>query len=92
MSLWFLVFALGWLSLLSCVHEPRVETFENSIGHLTQSELTRQFGYPQRLRKLPSGGEVWEYEFLAGNSRCVGYRVYFDHELLSKRWESSPCR
>ena len=80
------------LALASCAHEPRVESFENSVGRLTQAEFTRQFGYPQRLKHLPTGGEVWEYEFLSGNSRCVGYRVYFDEELLSRRWEPSACR
>jgi hypothetical protein len=92
MPLRLLFLTLGCVYLLSCSHKPRVETFENSIGHLTQSELTRQFGYPQRFKKLPSGGEVWEYEFLSGNSRCVGYRVYFDQELLSRQWEPATCR
>jgi hypothetical protein len=89
----FLLFAtLSNLLLASCSYPPRVETFENSIGRLTQAELTRQFGYPQRVKKLPTGGEVWEYKFLSGNSRCVGYRVYFDQELLSQRWDYAPCR
>ena len=92
MLLRFLFLSLGWVSLLSCAHEPRVEALEGAVGSLTQSELTRQFGYPQRFKKLPSGGEVWEYEFLSGNSRCVGYRVYFDQELRSTRWDPSPCR
>ncbi len=85
---------VGFLSLLgiSCSHEPRVENFETSVGHLTQDELTRQFGYPQRLKKLLSGVEIWEYEFLSGNSRCVGYRVFFNQELRSQRWESIGCR
>lgn len=76
----------------ACSHPPRVEDFESSIGHLTQAELTRQFGYPQRVKKLKTGDEVWEYEFLAGNSRCAGYRVYFDQELFSRRWELAACR
>jgi hypothetical protein len=80
------------LLVVSCSHPPRVENFESSIGHLTQAELTRWFGYPQRVKKLKTGDEVWEYEFLAGNSRCVGYRVYFDQELLSRRWEPAACR
>ena len=81
-----------FLCLASCHHDPRVESFERSIGHLSQAELTRQFGYPQRLKQLKTGGEVWEYEFLSGNSRCVGYRVYFDEDLLSRRWEPAVCR
>jgi hypothetical protein len=47
---------------------------------------------PQRLKKLPLGNEVWDYEFLAGNSRCVGYRVYFDEGRRSQRWERMACR
>lgn len=86
-----LIFAL-LLFLISCVHPPRVEEFEASIGQLTQDELTRRFGYPQRLKRLSNGAEAWEYEFLAGQSRCVGYRVYFDRELHSQKWESIPCR
>jgi hypothetical protein len=78
--------------LSSCSHQPRLEAFENSIGHVSQDELIRQFGYPQRLKKLPLGNEVWDYEFLAGNSRCVGYRVYFDEEQRSQRWERTACR
>ena len=80
------------LSLSSCVHPPRVEEFEASIGQLTQDELTRRFGYPQRLKRLSNGAEAWEYEFLSGQSRCVGYRVYFDRELRSQKWEPIPCR
>lgn len=91
------LFGSGLLSLVvfllsSCTHQPRVEDFEAGIGQLTQDELTRRFGYPQRLKRLPTGAEVWEYEFLSGQSRCVGYRVYFDTELRSQRWESIACR
>ncbi|NOS77023.1 MAG: hypothetical protein HOP35_03675 [Nitrospira sp.] len=87
-SLIFLILLL----LVSCTHHPRVDDFETSIGQLTQSELTRQFGYPQRLKRLSNGAEAWEYEFLSGQSRCVGYRVYFDTELRSQKWESIACR
>lgn len=78
-------------ALLSCSH-PRVDEFESSIGHRTQDDLIRRFGYPQRLKKLPQGTEVWDFEFLAGNSRCVGYRVYFDESGRSERWEMTGCR
>lgn len=57
--------------LLSCSH-PRVEEFEASIGQIAQDDIIHRFGYPQRLKKPPTGTEVWDYEFLAGNSRCVG--------------------
>jgi hypothetical protein len=76
----------------SCSHQARVENFETSIGHLAQDELIRQFGYPQRLKRLKSGTEVWDYEFLSGRSRCVGYRVFFDEDRQSKRWEPIACR
>ena len=72
--------------ILSCSH-PRVDEFEASIGQIAQDDMIRRFGYPQRLKKLPTGTEVWDYEFLAGNSRCVGYRVYFDEDRRSQRWE-----
>lgn len=78
--------------VFSCSHQPRVDEFETSIGRATQDELTRRFGYPQRLKRLPSGTEVWDYEFLSGGSRCVGYRVYFDGEQRSQRWDPIPCR
>ncbi|MCP9456252.1 MAG: hypothetical protein NNA18_09135 [Nitrospira sp.] len=78
---------------LSCDHQPRVETLEASVGTLTQPELIQQFGYPQRLKRLPpQNTEVWEYEFLAGDSRCVGYRIYFDEDQRSERWEKIACR
>lgn len=80
------------LLLPACTHQPRVEEFESGIGRLSQDELTRQFGYPQRLKRLPNGTEAWDYEFLAGQSRCVGYRVYFDSERRSQRWDSITCR
>jgi hypothetical protein len=35
---------------------------------------------------------VWDYEFLSGRSRCVGYRVYFDQERRSQRWETRDCQ
>lgn len=80
-----------WLLLGACA-TPRVDEFEAAVGRLTQDELTRQFGYPQRLKKLASGTEVWEYEFLAGGSRCVGYRVFFDDDRRSTQWTALPCR
>ncbi|HXV69533.1 MAG TPA: hypothetical protein VD738_11475 [Nitrospira sp.] len=89
---WWCLTLSSCLFLLSCSHKPRVEEFEAGIGHLGQDELIRRFGYPQRLKKLPTGREVWDYEFLAGNSRCVGYRVYFDEDRHSHRWESASCR
>jgi len=78
-------------SFVSCSH-PRVDEFESSIGQITQDDLIRRFGYPQRLKKIPPGIEVWDYEFLAGSSRCVGYRVYFDESQRSERWERIGCR
>jgi hypothetical protein len=35
---------------------------------------------------------VWDYEFLAGHSRCVGYRVFFDQDRRSQRWEARDCQ
>jgi len=81
--------------LLSCVSAcaaPRVEEFESSIGIATQDELIHRFGYPQRLKQSPNGTEIWDYEFLAGRSRCVGYRVHFDQERRSQRWEPRDCQ
>lgn len=77
--------------LLSCSHEPRVEAFEAGIGRLTQHDLRRQFGDPQRLKRMPGGTEAWDYEFLAGDSRCVGYRVFFDEDQRSTGWEPRSC-
>ena len=90
---WFLLIPCCLVSLLvSCSH-PRVDEFETSIiGQIVQDDLIRRFGYPQRLKKLPTGSEVWDYEFLAGNSRCVGYRVYFDEDRRSQRWEPRDCQ
>ena len=81
--------------LLSCVSAcaaPRVEEFESSIGIATQDELIHRFGYPQRLKQSPNGTEIWDYEFLAGRSRCVGYRVHFDQDRRSQRWEPRDCQ
>lgn len=88
------VFALAFFSLLvtSCRHQTHVEDFETSIGRLDQDELIRLFGYPQRLKRLGSGTEVWDFEFLSGHSRCVGYRVFFDEDRHSQRWEHIACR
>jgi len=87
-----ILFLLATIFLSGCAHNPQVEAFEASIGTATQAELISRFGYPQRLQHLRNGGEVWGYEFLAGDSRCIGYRVYFDQELRSQRWEATPCR
>lgn len=82
-----------FLFVLSCGHDPRVENLETSVGRLAQADMIRQFGYPQRLKRLPpKNTEVWEYEFLAGGSRCVGYRIYFDEDQRSERWEKTACR
>lgn len=89
---WCLLFSGCLLFLLlSCSH-PRVEEFESSIGQIVQDDMIRRFGYPQRLKTLPSGIEVWDYEFLAGNSRCVGYRVYFNEDRQSTHWEPRACQ
>ncbi len=87
-----ILFAGTLMLLPACTHPPRVKEFEAGIGRLSQDELTRRFGYPQRLKRLSNGVEVWEYEFLAGQSRCIGYRVYFDTELRSQKWDSIACR
>ncbi len=87
-----ILFATALTLLPACTHQPRVEDFETSIGRLSQDELTSRFGYPQRLKRLSNGAEAWEYEFLSGQSRCVGYRVFFDHELRSQKWEPIACR
>ena len=78
------------LSLLSCSH-PRVEEFEASIGLIGQDDMIRRFGYPKRLKRLPTEIEAWDYEFLSENSRCVGYRVYFDKDRRSTHWEPRSC-
>jgi hypothetical protein len=91
MRIWcFLLPCCFMTLLLSCSH-PRMDEFEASIGQIAQDDLIRRFGYPQRLKKIPTGGEVWDYEFLAGNSRCVGYRVYFNEDRRSQRWEQRNC-
>lgn len=93
LSKWYLALSNCLLFLLvSCSHEPRVEEFEARIGQIAQDDVILRFGYPQRLKKLPAGIEVWDYEFLAGNSRCIGYRVYFDEDRRSQRWERTACR
>src|SRR5574341_58317 len=86
-----LLFVIFLLFLCACAG-PRVEEFESSIGVATQDELIHRFGYPQRLKQSPNGTEIWDYEFLAGRSRCVGYRVYFDQEQRSQRWEARDCQ
>jgi len=89
------LFVASWLSVLimsACAHSPQVEEFEASIGRTAQADLISRFGYPQRIQKLPNGTEIWGYEFLSGQSRCVGYRVFFDEALNSQRWEHAPCR
>ena len=88
----FLSSCVVLLMYAGCAYDPRVEEFEASVGKASQDELIRRFGYPQRMQKLATGNEVWSYEFLAGQSRCVGYKVYFDEELRSQRWESTSCR
>ena len=89
---WSLLISGCLLPLLLSCSSPRVEGFEASIGRLAQADMIRQFGYPQRIKKLSTGIEVWDYEFLAGNSRCVGYRVFFDENQQSQRWESRDCQ
>lgn len=89
-SLFLLAVCLPAL-LLSC-SRPRVDEFESSIGQISQDEIIRRFGYPQRLKKLRTGTEVWDYEFLSGNSRCVGYRIYFDEDRQSTRWDPLECQ
>lgn len=87
------VLLLGVFLLFLCACAgPRVEEFESSVGIVTQDELIHRFGYPQRLKQTLNGTEMWDYEFLAGRSRCVGYRVYFDQDRRSQRWEQRDCQ
>jgi hypothetical protein len=89
---WSILVACCLASLFLSCSKPRVDAFEASIGQITQDDLIHRFGYPLRLKKLPTGSEVWDYEFLAGRSQCVGYRVYFDQDRRSHRWESRDCQ
>lgn len=81
---------LGLFFLVSCA-SSRMAELESSVGRATQAEMTARFGYPQRLKKAKDG-EAWEYEFVAKDGQCVGYRVFFDNDLRSQRWEPLACR
>jgi hypothetical protein len=76
--------------LISCA-PYRVAYLEESLRHATQSELIHKFGYPQRLRRVKNGDQVWEYDFQGKDSECASYAITFDAEDQLRHWERREC-
>ena len=70
----------------------RVEYMEESLRQTTQAELVHKFGYPQRLKRVTNGDQVWEYDFQRGESaECVTYAITFNPEDELRQWERRDC-
>ncbi len=70
----------------------RVEYLEESLRHATQAELIHKFGYPQRLKLVKNGDQVWEYDFQGKGLECASYAITFDSEETLRHWERRDCR
>lgn len=70
----------------------RVEYMEDALRQTTQAELVHKFGYPQRLKRVKNGDQVWEYDFQEGESKCVTYAVRFSAGDELQQWERRDCR
>ena len=70
----------------------RVEYMEDSLRQTTQAELVHKFGYPQRLKRVKNGDQVWEYDFQRGETaECVTYAITFNPEDELRQWERRDC-
>ena len=78
------------ISVSSCA-PYRVEYMEEALQQSTQAELVQKFGYPQRLKRVKSGDQVWEYDFQSKEKQCVTYVVTFNSEDELRQWERHAC-
>jgi hypothetical protein len=76
---------------LSACAPYRVEYMEESLRQATQAELVHKFGYPQRLKRVKNGDQVWEYDFQSGERQCVTYVVTFNVDDELRQWERRDC-
>jgi hypothetical protein len=80
-----LIIALG-----SCT-PYRVEYMEESLQQATQAEVVQKFGYPQRLKRVKNGDQLWEYDFQGEERKCVTYVVTFNTDDTVRQWERRDC-
>ena len=83
--------ATGMAISLSFCAPYRVEYMEDALRQTTQAELIQKFGYPQRLKRVKSGDQVWEYDFQSKENECVTYVVTFNNEDELREWERHAC-
>jgi hypothetical protein len=69
----------------------RVEYMEDALGQATQAELVHKFGYPQRLKRVKNGDQVWEYDFQGEEKKCATYVITFNAEDELRQWERRDC-
>jgi hypothetical protein len=70
----------------------RVEYMEDALQQANQAELVQKFGYPQRLKRLKNGDQVWEYDFQGEERKCVTYAIMFNPEDTLRQWERRDCQ
>lgn len=78
------------IAMASCA-PYRVEYMEDTLRQTTQAELVHKFGYPQRLKRVKNGDQVWEYDFQKGETECVTYSITFNPEDELRQWERRDC-
>ena len=87
----FLLTAASIIIVVASCTPYRVEYMEESLRHMNQAELVHKFGYPQRLKRVTNGDQVWQYEFQGKESECALYVITFDpHEEL-RSWDRRDC-
>ena len=87
---WLVVLAMSAFAVSSCA-PYRVEYMEDALRQTTQAELVHKFGYPQRLKRVKNGDQVWEYDFQGEERRCVTYVVTFNPDDELRQWERRDC-
>jgi hypothetical protein len=75
----------------SCSSPYRVEYLEDALRQTTQAELVQKFGYPQRLKRVRNGDQVWEYDFQGKARNCVTYVLTFNPDDELRQWERRDC-
>jgi hypothetical protein len=89
--IWLLVMAAIAGGTNACI-PYRVEYMEDALQQATQAELVHKFGYPQRLKRLKNGDQVWEYDFQGEERKCVTYAIMFNPEHTLRQWERRDCQ
>lgn len=82
---------VGFVAGMNSCAPYRVNYVEESLRQATQADVIQKLGYPQRLKRVKNGDQVWEYDFQGKEKQCVTYLVTFTSEDELRQWERREC-